>query len=69
MRIWSTPDKANHVNFLELLAIKHALVNYKKMCGKSQHIRVKSDNITTVAYVNNMGGIISNSCNQLYGEI
>ena len=29
--IWSTPDKANHRNFLELLAIKQALVHYRKM--------------------------------------
>ena len=29
--IWSTPDKANHMNFLELLAIKHALLNYREM--------------------------------------
>ena len=35
------------------------------MWGNSQHIRVKSDNTTVIAYVNNMGGIVSNSCNQL----
>ena len=33
--IWSTPDEANHTNFLELLAIKHALVNYRKMSENS----------------------------------
>ena len=41
--IWSTPDKANHINFLELLAVKHALINYRKMWENSQHIQVKSD--------------------------
>ena len=29
--IGSTPDKANHINILELLAIKHTLVNYRKI--------------------------------------
>ena len=33
--IWSTPDKANHINFLELLAIKHALANYRKIWKNS----------------------------------
>ena len=59
--ILSTPDKANHINFLQLLAIKYALVNYRKMWKNSQHIRVKSDSTTAIAYVNNMGGIVSNS--------
>ena len=31
--IWSTPVKANDINILELLAIKHALVNTGK-CGE-----------------------------------
>ena len=67
--IWSTPDKANYINFLELLAIKHALVNYRKMWGNSHHIRVKSENTTAIAYVNNMGGIVLKPCNQLAREI
>ena len=67
--ILSTPDKANYINFLELLAIKHALVNYRKMGGNSHHIRVKSENTTAIAYVNNMGGIVLKPCNQLAREI
>ena len=58
--IWSTPDKVNHINFLELLAIKNALVNYRKMWKNCQHTRVKSDNTTAIGYINNMGGIVSN---------
>ena len=51
--IWSTPDEANHINFLELLAIKHALVNYRKM---SENSIFKWNLIyNTTAYVNNMG--------------
>ena len=66
--IWPTPDKANHINFLELLAIKHGLINHRKMWKNSQHIRVKSDSTTALAYGNNMGGIVSNSWNQLARE-
>ena len=67
--IWSTPDKANHMNFLELLAIKHILVNYRKMWENSQHIQVKSD-IQHYSYslCKQYGSIASNSCNQLARE-
>ena len=67
--VWTSPDKASQINFLELLAIKHALVNYRKIWKNCPHIRVKSDNTTAIAYVNNMGGIVSNSRNQLAREI
>ena len=40
-----------------MLAIKHALANYRKIWKNSQHFRVKSDNTTAIAYVSNMGGI------------
>ena len=67
--IWSTPDKANYINFLELLAIKYALVNCRKMWGNSDHIRVKSENTIAKACVNNMGGIVLKPCNQLARQI
>ena len=53
--IWSTPDEANHINFLELLAIKHALVNYRKMWENSTFKWNLIYNTTAIAYVNNMG--------------
>ena len=53
--IWSTPDEANHINFLELLAIKHALVNYRKMWENSIFKWKLIYNTTAIAYVNNMG--------------
>ena len=67
--IWSTPYKANHIRFLQLLAIKHALVKYRELRKKCQHISLKSDNTTGIAYVNNMRGIVSNSCNHSAREI
>ena len=67
--IWSTPGKVNHINFLELLTTKHALVNYKKMWKNSKHNRVKSDNTTAIAYVNKVGSTVLNSCNHLVREI
>ena len=52
-----------------MLAIKHALVNYREMREKCQHISLKSDNTTAIAYVNHMRGIVSNSCNHSAREI
>ena len=49
--IWFTSDQASHIKALELLTIKHTLVNYKEMWKKCQHIRVKSENTTAIAYV------------------
>lgn len=34
-----------------------------------KHVRVQTDNITTVAYINHMGGIHSNKCNLMAREI
>ena len=39
------------------------------MWKNSQHIRVKSDNTAALAYVNNMGCIVSKTCNHLAREI
>ena len=39
------------------------------MWKNSQHVRVKSENTTAIAYVNNMGGMVSNSRNYLVREI
>ena len=66
---WSTHDEANHIEFLEFLAIKYALANYREMWKKCKCIRVKSNNTIPTAYVNNMGGIASNLCNHLAREI
>ena len=48
-------EEINHINVLELKAILIGVQTYCK--GKNyKHVRVMSDNITTVSYVNNKGG-------------
>ena len=65
---WLNCEKDLHINVLELKAI---LFGLKSLCSKiyDSHIRVKCDNTTAVAYVNNMGGMKSLPCNEYAKEI
>ena len=55
---WSQSESLSHINILEtktvLFAFKALFRNYSNV-----HILIRSDNTTTVAYVNNMGGVRS----------
>ena len=61
---WSLEEQRYHINFLEL---KVVLLGLKSLCGafSEKHILVQSDNTTTVAYINAMGGIKSIPCNEM----
>ncbi|XP_074624357.1 uncharacterized protein LOC141882292 [Acropora palmata] len=61
---WSPEEQRYHINFLELKAV---LLDLKSLCGvfSEKHILVQSDNTTTVAYLNAMGGIKSIPCNEM----
>lgn len=53
---WSEDEKQNHINWLELLAIFHALrcfASHLKDCS----ILLRVDNATALSYVNRMGSI------------
>lgn len=54
---WDDNEAQNHINYLELLAISHAI---KAFCKANSHIhvQVRSDNTCAIAYINNMGGKI-----------
>ena len=67
--IWDKKDKEYHINYLELKAINFAIKAYKSSWEGCKHIRIRSDNTTAIAYFNNMGGLVSNSCNHLTREI
>ena len=67
--IWDKKDKEYHINYLELKAIYLAIKASKSSWEGCKHIRIRSDNTTTIAYINNMGGLVSNSCNHLTKEI
>ena len=66
--LWNVEEQAFHINYLELKAV---LLGLKSLLGHvhGKHIRIQSDNTTTVAYVNNMGGIKSAECDSLSKEI
>ena len=59
---WTTEEATKHINCLELLP---ALFGLQAFCRNmnSVHIRIYSDNTTTVNYVNSMGGTRSMECN------
>ena len=55
---WTSVAKGGNINFLELLAILHALqAFYSYRVGI--HIEVQSDNVAAVTYINDMGGMCS----------
>ena len=38
---------------------------YEDIWKGSKHVRIKSDNTTAISYINNAGGLVSDSCNPL----
>lgn len=66
--IWSKSESANHINILELLAIRFALSSLlSSKC--SIHVKIMCDNTTAVNYISAMGGTKSVECNALAHEI
>lgn len=65
---WSNDETKFHINVLELKAV---LIGLKSLCStvERKHIRVYIDNMTAVAYVNDMGGMCSLSCDRIAKEI
>ena len=66
--LWNLQEQQHHINYLELKAV---LLGLQSLCSDvlNKHIRILSDNTTTVAYINAMGGIRSNKCNEIAAEI
>ena len=58
----------NAINYLETLAVGLALKSFH-IDTKNSHILIRTDNTTTVSYVNNMGGIKSPQCNEVAVDI
>ena len=66
--IWSKSESLRHINYLELLAVKLSLASL--FDNRSNiHVRVMSDNTTTVSYINSMGGCKSIEYNSLTKHI
>lgn len=65
---WLPHEQVEHINYLELKAAKLGL---QSLCNTESnvHIHLQLDNITAVAFINNMGGTHSLACNKIAREI
>ena len=61
---WTEAEACHHNNYLELRATFLALQSFCKNASKV-HVRLRSDNTTTVTYLNSMGGMQSLQCDRL----
>ena len=62
--MWTPLETQKHINELELLAVYFGLKSFLCLL-KGKHVCVKSDNSTTVCYLNAMGGTKSPLCNKI----
>ena len=66
--LWSKPEINCHINILELRAVELALLSLLRHTT-NQHIRILSDNVTTVTFINAFGGCKSKECNHIARRI
>ena len=52
---WLKSEEMYHINALELLAVTHAVKSFLKDKNNLQ-VLIQTDNITTMTYINKMGG-------------
>ena len=66
--LWGPTEQEFHINYLEMKAV---LLGLKSLCKDCHdiHICVQSDNTTAVAYINSMGGVKSEVCNDMAFQI
>ena len=63
--MWIKQEQALHINVLQLLGAKLVLLSFFKDNKDIKQIRVMMDNNTAVPYINNMGGIRSDLCDDI----
>ncbi|MEL7302020.1 MAG: reverse transcriptase domain-containing protein [Pseudomonadota bacterium] len=65
---WNAAFRSKHINVLELLAVLLALKRFERsLVGR--HVLVRTDNMTTMAYINRQGGLASPSLDALAREL
>lgn len=65
---WSEEELKRHINELEILAILFGLQSFSSHLTQ-EHVRIQSDNVTAVSYINNLGGVKSIPCHDLVKKI
>ena len=65
---WRAEEQGCHINYLEMKAV---LLGLKSLCPNAHdtHICVQSDNTIAVTYINAMGGVKSETCNDMVLQI
>ena len=66
---WNAVERENHINYLELLAIFYGLKSFENELTIYRHVKILTDNTTAVSYVNKMGGVKSQKCNEIAKSI
>ena len=64
---WSLAEQ-DHINVLELKSAYLAIKAYCKY-RSFKHVKIRSDNSTAIAYINNMGGMKSLECDSIAKEL
>ena len=52
---WSIDEKSLHINVLELMAVKFAVLAYVSLESSIKHVKIMSDNTTAISYINKQG--------------
>ena len=65
---WSLPWSAQHINVLELRAVRLALQHFLQYL-EGRHVLVRSDNTSVVAYINHQGGLRSHRLHEMTREL
>ena len=62
--VWGPELRTMHINYLELLAVFLALKRFEPFL-RGCHVHVRTDNTTTVCYINKQGGLTSPALDKL----
>ena len=65
---WTPQEAEEHINYLELMAVFFSLQAFVIKLN-NKHVRLKIDNTTAVAVINNMGTNHSVRCNKVALDI
>ena len=66
---WTSQKKNNHINVLELRAVKYAILTFSRLNLKAQPIHIQMDSIVSLSYLVKMGGTRNKSLTVLSKEI
>ena len=53
---WTSQEKKDHINVLELRAVKYAILTFSRLHPKSQSIHIQMDSIIVLSYLVKMRG-------------